>query len=259
MKDVISKLDNILYAMDYSLEGIFIENLKGDILKCNRAGANMFGYTIEEITKLNITNFVPEDEKYYLNDEYSDRDLFPNQYIRRAILKKDGTLIQTEVNSKIINVDAESYLIAFIRPVNAYSGIDPRDPKVNNFDSLFNRITEEENNRVLCLYDSWGNQKHIVPLRTVEYIESDLKKLKVHSTKGIVLEGYGTMNKLEEQIPIGGRFIRCFQSFIVNMQYANLNEEQQLFMMNSGANILIRKRGFRKTKDAFYRYKILTK
>ncbi len=49
---------NVLSILDLSLDGIFIENLKGDILMCNQSGADMFGYTIEEMITLNIRDLV---------------------------------------------------------------------------------------------------------------------------------------------------------------------------------------------------------
>ncbi|MGL4799712.1 MAG: PAS domain S-box protein [Cellulosilyticaceae bacterium] len=250
--------NNVLVALNLSLEGVFIENLKGDILMCNQAGAEMFGYTREEIIKLNIKDFVPPQETYYLKEEYNKGDLFPNEYIRRVNIKKDGTLIHTEVNSKIIISKGVKYLIAFVRNISEPSHIDPRDPQLQQMD-VFYRYIKEENKTILTIYNSMGKEKCVVPLPTIEYIESNLKKIRIYLIDGLIVEGYGALNQLEQQIPDKGSFLRCYQSYIINMKYAELDEEQQQFVMTSGAEIPIRKRQYLQIKQMYYNYRIFMK
>lgn len=76
---------DVLIVLNLSIDGVFIENTSGDILMCNQAGAEMFGYTIEEITKLNFRDLVPPSESYYLKNRYTEEDLFSREYIDRFI------------------------------------------------------------------------------------------------------------------------------------------------------------------------------
>lgn len=250
--------NNVLIALNLSLDGVFIENLNGDILMCNQAGADMFGYTIEEITQLNIKDFVPPEESYYLKERYTDTDLFPTEYISRVNIKKDGTLIRTEVNSKIIISGGVEYIVAFIRNISESAGVDPKVAQNHISTACWKLIQEEEKQILIRLDDSVGKEKYTVPLVAVEYIESNLKKLKLHLTNGSSLEGYGKLKQLEEQIPPKGRFLRCFQSFIVNMEYAELDENNYLFVMRSGIKVPIRKRQYRQIRQRYYNFKILT-
>jgi len=251
--------DDVLNTLNLCIDGVFIENLNGDILMCNATGAEMFGYTVEEITQLNIRDFVPPEETYYLKDEYAASDLYPTEYIRRVNIKKDGTLIFTEVNSKIIISNGVEYIIAFVRNGAGIGRDDPRAPAAQMSTTFWQRIKEEENQIVLPLYDSVGKVKSIIPLTAVEYIESNLKKLRFCLTDGSILEGYGTLNHLEESIPSMGSFLRCYQSNLINMQYAELDEQHGIFIMQSGARVPIRKRQYRQIKQVYYNYRIMMK
>lgn len=255
--DIMNK--DMLAALEFSIDGIFIENTTGDILMCNKAGAAMFGYTIEEITKLNIRDLVPSTEGYYLKEEYTERDLFPHQYIERLNIKKDGTLIRTEVNSKIITSNGKDYLIAFVRDLTEPVHIDPSEPVLRMSADNYLRRRQEEEQICLLLHNSVGGTKHIVPLKRVEYMESKLRKLNLHLTNGTVLEGYDTMGQMEQAILPGGSFLRCHQSYIVNLQYAVLDGRMHVFVMDSGARILIRKKSYSLIKQKYDHYKILMK
>lgn len=249
--------EDVLVALNLSIDGIFIENTSGDILMCNQAGAEMFGYTIEEITKLNIRDFVPPDEGYYLKGQYTQEDLFPHEYIGRLNLKKDGTLIRTEINSKIITSNGTEYLIAFVRDVTEPAHSDPNDPKFRMSAASLQDRREKEEHVCLTLHDSVGRERFVIPLKTVEYMESNLKKLNVYLTNGTMLEGYDTLNQLQQELIPDGSFLRCHQSFIVNLQCAELDEHLLVFVMRSGARIPIRKKQYNQMKQAYYNYKIL--
>lgn len=249
--------ENVLVALNLSIDGIFIENTNGDILMCNQAGAEMFGYTMEEITKLNIRDFVPPMEGYYLKDRYAPEDLFPQEYIGRLNVKKDGTLIRTEINSKIIVSNGEEYLVAFVRDATEPTHIDPNEPKYRTSAAFLADKRKQEGQIQLILRDSVGREKFVIPLSTVEYIESYLKKLNLHLTNGTELKSYGTLNELTREIPPDGSFLRCHQSCIVNLEYAELDEHLCVFVMRSGARLPIRKKQYGQMKQVYYNYKIL--
>lgn len=249
--------EDVLIALNFSIDGIFVENTNGDILMCNQAGADMFGYTIEEITKLNIRDLVPSTEGYYLREQYTSSDLFPDEYIGRLNIKKDGTLIRTEINSKIIVSNGQEYLIAFVRDATEPAHLDPNDPKFRmSAENLAHRRLEEEQIS-LVLHDSVKREKFVVPLKNVEYMESNLKKLRLYLTNGTVLEGYDTLNQLQSELIPDGSFLRCHQSYIVNLKCAELDEHLLVFVMRSGAQIPIRKKQYSQMKQAYYNYKIL--
>lgn len=238
----------MLNALNLFIDGVFIEDTCGNILMCNQAGAEMFGYTIEEMQGLNISDLVPPQDGYYLKDEYKTEDLFPDEYIKRTNRKKDGTLIQTEINSKIVVWNDREYLIAFVRNAQKPAGIDPNDP---------NRYQSEKKRNELMLHNSVGKEKYVVSLQKVEYLESWLKTVNTHLTNGMILKSYDTLNALEAEIHEKGNFLRCHQSYLVNLQYMELDEKICVFVTPDGTQIPIRKRQYNQIKKKYYCYKIL--
>ncbi len=245
---------NVLSILDLSLDGIFIENLKGDILMCNQSGADMFGYTIEEMTTLNIRDLVPDSNNYYLKEIYSKEDLFPQEYIDRINVKKDGTLIRTEINSKIITSGDIEYLIAFVRNANLVSNLDPNDPQRQKVLSSIEKIIEKERQILLTLEDSVGNEKYVIPLSSVMYIEGVQKKIKVYFINGTTISGYGRISEIEQQIGAKGSFLRCYHSYIINMQWASIHHENKVFVMKNGNLVPMRTRYYSKYKKAYEEY-----
>ena len=238
---------DVLNALNFSLEGIFIENTRGDILWTNSAGAEMFGYTIEEIITMNIKNFVPSDEKYYLQKNYEQNDLFPNEYIVRKNIKKDGTIIQTEINSKLILSKGVEYLIAYIRKV----------PEEFDYESKLQNIDVEANSYKREKIDILNSSKKIkceVKLSNVLYIESKRNKLFYHLKGKKLIDGYGTLNLVQEMLEENHNFIRCHQSYIVNMDFAKLVEKECSFVMESKDVVGIRNRNYGAIKKIFTNY-----
>ena len=238
----------VLDVLNLSIDGVFIENLKGDILMANHAGAYMLGYTIEEITKLNISDFVPDEEKYYLQEEYKEDDLFSNEYIVRMIIKKDGTLIRTEINSKIVVSKGVEYLIAYIRDASDVPHYDPR--------SQNNTIEAISKKNTIQIYNSRGILKCEVLLNNILYVESKRNKLFYHLIQGKLIDGYGTMNSVEQFLKSENNFLRCYQSYIINMDYAQFNDQGHNFIMDGINTVLIKKRDYKKIKNIFVNYNL---
>jgi len=247
----------MLKVLNFSIDGIFIEDTCGNILLCNQAGAEMFGYTIEEMQRLNISNLVPPQEGYYLKDEYKEEDLFPNEYIKRINIKKDGTLIKTEINSKIVSENGQKYLVAFVRNAQKPAGTDPNAPKKHESEELLDTVCKGKIQANLILHNSVGKEKYVVPLQMVEYLESWLKTVNTHLINGIILKSYDTLNALENRIAKESNFLRCHQSYLVNLRYVELDEKQSVFITSSGMLIPIRRRKYSQIKQKYYCYKIL--
>lgn len=66
---------------------------------------------------------------------------------------------------------------------------------------------------------SWWGKNGVIPYRKIRYISSRGHTLSIHCTDGKIQESTGKLNDLEHQL-CGGSFMRCHQSFIVNMYHA---------------------------------------
>lgn len=102
---------------DLSLDGIFIENDRGDILDCNRSGHEMFGFTKEEMLSKSIRDLVPEEFALSLPEIIPDEMATGDKYVERINRKKDNTLFPTEINTQYIYLGGEKRLIVYIRDI----------------------------------------------------------------------------------------------------------------------------------------------
>ena len=74
------------------------------------------------------------------------------------------------------------------------------------------------NSEKTLIYSWWG-KKGAIPYGKINYISSQGHTLSIYCTDGRIQESTGKLNDLERQI-CGDTFMRCHQSFIVNMYYA---------------------------------------
>ena len=83
------------------------------------------------------------------------------------------------------------------------------------------------------------------------YLESDRHTVRIHMTDGSELVTADKLGELEKKID-DARFMRCHQSYLVNMTHIADVEED--FIMSTGACVPIRVRGRREVLDAYNKY-----
>lgn len=88
----------------------------------------------------------------------------------------------------------------------------------------------------------------IIPYSEIIYMESDNKVVYIHTLKQGDIKVYTKLDSLEEQVS-DERFLRCHQSYYVNMDFVAgiididfvLNDERRLPIRKSGRKLLIKK------------------
>jgi len=118
--------------------------------------------------------------------------------------------------------------------------------------ALLRRFLQEEyegNQKTLLLKKGCRGRR--IAYREIEYIESRRNVLLVFLENGEEYRVYAKLDDVEKELK-GHGFLRCHQSFIVNMNRVRVAEED--FMMMSGAHIPIRQRGSRAIRDAYFGY-----
>ena len=109
-----------------------------------------------------------------------------------------------------------------------------------------------ENIREKTLTIKNKNYFHRAEFRNIEYIESQNKYIMIHCTCGISHKERGKLNDIEKSLD--GRFLRCHQSYIVNMD--EVSEVSHFFTMVSGAIVPIRQRELAKIREKYENYVI---
>jgi DNA-binding LytR/AlgR family response regulator len=95
------------------------------------------------------------------------------------------------------------------------------------------------------------NRQELVDVATITYAESSAHILAIHLSDGNVLE---TREKLDifEEVLDDPRFLRCHQSFLVNMDY--IADVQKDFLLQGGELVPIRVRSRKQVVDCYLQY-----
>jgi|GEM_PF-1726955 len=104
--------------VNLSFDAIFEETTDGRILDCNESACKMFGYSREELIGRHIHGLVSGEFAETLPDEILEEWTTGNKAPERVNKKKDGTLFPTEINTRLIEVEGEKRLIAYVRDIS---------------------------------------------------------------------------------------------------------------------------------------------
>jgi two-component system response regulator LytT len=89
----------------------------------------------------------------------------------------------------------------------------------------------------------------------IKYIESFKHYLRFHMENGEQYRVYAKLDEYEKTLKAHKAYIRCHQSFLVNMNYVK-NVSGRDFVMNDYAKIPIRRSSIAKLKREYYKYNI---
>ena len=96
-----------------------------------------------------------------------------------------------------------------------------------------------------------GGAVTMVNPSTIEYVESDRRKVKLYLTSGEVMETYATLGQMLDMLP--DSFVQCHKSYIVNM--AHISELRTAgVLLHSGAEVPVSQRQRKAIRDLFFRY-----
>lgn len=142
------KLEKLKFEklLDTNLDGIHLLDKKGNVVFCNSSFANMLGYSYEEAMKLNIgqwNNSAKGKEEIYIS-EILLQDT-KNYYTKNV--KKDGVIIDINVNVCKINFDGEDYFYASSKDIT-------------------NLLTLEENSKLL---NTLNKTQHLAKIGSFSY------------------------------------------------------------------------------------------
>lgn len=94
----------------------------------------------------------------------------------------------------------------------------------------------------------------LVALSDIVYIESNDKVLYIHKKHNEIVKTYAKLSHIEEQLG-NKNFLRCHQSFIVNLSYVTGIEESE-FKTVLREKVPIRKKDLYKFREAYEKYQI---
>ena len=91
-----------------------------------------------------------------------------------------------------------------------------------------------------------------IPLNEILYVESDNTKCVLHRTEDREYNIYKKLGQIEAELN-DPRFLRCHQSYLVNMNY--IREANEVFLLQNGDEVLIRKKSKNEIPQKVLAYK----
>ncbi|HBJ18364.1 MAG TPA: DNA-binding response regulator [Clostridiales bacterium] len=91
-----------------------------------------------------------------------------------------------------------------------------------------------------------------IPLNEILYVESSNTRCIVHRRDGREYHVYKKLAEIEAELK-DPRFLRCHQSYLVNMNY--ISEANDSFLLQNGEEILIRAKSKKEIQQRFLEYK----
>jgi PAS domain S-box-containing protein/putative nucleotidyltransferase with HDIG domain len=116
-QDLLTSTKRNQLLVEASIDAIFMETLDGAIIDCNDAALQMYGYTREEMLKLNVKALVAPHFYVQVKD-YTQWELSQGGKIHDVPnIRKDGTVFPVEVSIQLTTIDDLPVLVAFIRDI----------------------------------------------------------------------------------------------------------------------------------------------
>lgn len=91
-----------------------------------------------------------------------------------------------------------------------------------------------------------------IPINEIMYVESNNTKCVLHRTEEREYILYKKLGQIETELN-DPRFLRCHQSYLVNMDY--IREANNFFILKNGDEVLIRQKSKREIQQKFLEYK----
>jgi PAS domain S-box-containing protein len=100
-----------------SSDAIFVETLDGDVLDCNAAACEMFGYTKEEMFGLNVVDLIPPATAETLPDVIEEHARTGGVFVEAINKRKDGRLFPVEVSTRLVTIDGIERVIVYVQDI----------------------------------------------------------------------------------------------------------------------------------------------
>jgi PAS domain S-box-containing protein len=95
-------------------DAVFLESIDGHIVDINTKACQMLGHTRDELLRFSMADLVHLDESL---TEGEERDSEPSQHREQTMIRKDGSRVPVEVNTSILRLKGEKYLMSVLRDI----------------------------------------------------------------------------------------------------------------------------------------------
>ena len=96
-------------------DAVFLETFDGHIVDINTKACEMLRYTRNELLHLIMADLVHQDDSQVEEEEKKEGE--PSQHREEIMIRKDGSQMPVEVNTSILRLKGEKYLMSVVRDI----------------------------------------------------------------------------------------------------------------------------------------------
>jgi PAS domain S-box-containing protein/putative nucleotidyltransferase with HDIG domain len=109
--------------IEASTDAIFLESMDGSILDCNDIALQLYGYTHDEIMKLNIRDLISPDY-HHIIENYKLWTIDHGETFNDIVnIRKDGSSFPVDVSIRKTSVDDSAVFVAYVRDITVQKEI----------------------------------------------------------------------------------------------------------------------------------------
>lgn len=116
--------ENFKTLFDNSTDEIMVSALNGNILEINQVVCNEYGYSKEELLRMNIRQLKPEKFRYHVT-ENRNQTISKGEYtFESENITKDGKIVAVEIKSRLFDYKGEKAILSISRTISERKEIE---------------------------------------------------------------------------------------------------------------------------------------
>lgn len=211
------KVEEALYAseenyrtlVEQATDGIFIADLTGKFIVVNRAGCQLSQYSMNELSDMTIYDLALPEELKEMPFKFDEVMSSEGGRSERKMRKKDGSIIDIEINAKILS---NGKFLAFVRDITqrkkAEKDLKDSYAAIRTLSSHLQNIREEERSHIAReIHDELGQQLTVLKLdlswlqRKINAItEDEAMNLRINEMLNLINETVNSVRRISSSL-----------------------------------------------------------
>ena len=120
----IDELDLLRSVFDLSGDAIFILDGEGRFLEANKVACDRYGFTRDEFRRINVSQVNAQDQARHVSERIAKVKSEGGAFFETVHRSKNGRLIPTEVNSRLIRRGGATFLVSICRDISGRKQVE---------------------------------------------------------------------------------------------------------------------------------------